>query len=186
MISSTVVNFFANSHLFSNDFKNYVLSTYFPFLMEDQEKLTVAAKDYKLNSVEAELLSTIDGSLLSPRTILHKVDKIRLNRFIVSTNEYSTANNEQNNNQYIKTQSGKYFLVDKIVRVKDSVFLFCYEYINLKPYSVKHGIEFKHIQFTTQLSLNLQIIPASEISRPFSLVAFKGQFILFDLFNCHI
>lgn len=185
MISSTVVNFFANIGIFDQAFTDYILQQYFPFLMEDQEKLTVAEKGYKLSSSEINLLATIDPIQLNTRTLIHNIKKITFNRFIVSTNNYSIENNELNNNQYIKTRSGKYFQVYKIIRVKDNVYLLCYEYTNLQPYSVTQGMDFQHVKYTKDMS-PLQIIKSSDIECPFSLVTFQRTFILFDLFNRHI
>lgn len=188
MASSTVVNFFANIEEFPKKYTNYVLKKYFPFLMEDQEKFTVSEKRYDLSPIELTLLSTVDNIEITKKTLVHKLDKIRLNKLIISTNAYSTLHNEKNNNQYIITESGKYLVVYKIVKVQKNVYLYCSEFTHLKPYTVNlsPGMEFGHTQFTKNLSLTMQIIKKSEINRPFSLIKLNGMYFLHDLFSRHM
>lgn len=185
MITSTVANYFSNIDNFDEEFNEFVMKTYFPFLLEDEPKPSVESKKYPLSPEEKSLLSIFDPIEINSRTPVHNINKVRFNKFTLSTNDYSIRNNELTNNQFIKSKNGKYFMIYKIIRVRSESYLFVHEYLNPKHYAVREGLEFPHVKFTSQLSTTLQIMKLTEIDVPISVLFFNDVFFLLDLFNRH-
>lgn len=184
VITSSVVNFFANIDSFGQKFKDFVMKHYFPSLFKEKVKSSIASKKYKLLPEERNLLSTINPIEITSQTLVHNINKIKLNKYIISTNDFSVRNNEQNNNQFIKSQDGKYYLIYKIVQVGKDIYLFVHEYLNPLSYTAKDR-PFPYLKYTSHLSTTLQIIKSSDIDVPFSMVFFNDLFILYDLFSRH-
>lgn len=185
-ITSSMVNFFVYYDQFPEEGREYIMEKYFDFLSPETQKVTLSSKKSTLSPSEVNLLSHFIGEELPLDTPVHQINKIRLSKFTVSTNEYSSFNNENTNNQYFKSKDGKYYIIYNIVQFRESVYLFCDEYIQLMPYPVSDSLTFSHIKHTKRLSNNTQILLSNVIESPISVIFFNGNYVLFDLFNRHI
>lgn len=187
---SIVVTFMTHFDQFTAPFKQ-VLLKFYPALLNSTNdsfnKFRESTQKHDLNEVEFSLLPIDLRQSMDTRTV-QKVDIIYQRNFYICSNKYNYRNANAmttTDNQFIKTKSGKYCMVENIFKVGNDYFMFCLEHLNVRKYPVYENLYSAHLKLSNVLSSKLLIVTLDEIECSFSRVFFNGTFYILDLFNKH-
>ena len=160
------------------------LYNYMPKLCPNNTPIKVFQEVYKPIGAENKLLG--QGTFQSQK-------RIRIKEKIVCTRNYNQTAAKSTNNHCIKTEIGKYYIVEKIIKNdRNETYLICNEFLNCQKLLLRtterklENLHFSYIKTFSKISTMTVKLKCSDFSELATYANVNGVNYLFDIFNKHL